>query len=343
MWSVRRGTAIAAGAAVVLALTGCLRADGPSGEPAATAGRSITFTASGDVGTTDEAAGTLAQIGRLAPDVHFALGDLSYGAPGEEEAWCDFVTTHVGAEVAFELLTGNHESNGDDGDIRAFAECLPNRLPGLIGDYPSQYAVDLPADAPLVRFVMISPAITFPDGTWSYGAGSDRLEWTERAILGARDAGIPWVVVGMHKPCLSVGNYDCDPGSELVDALVEAGVDLVIGGHEHLYQRSMQLSISGGCPSVAPGAVTLDCVADDDDDLVQGAGTVFVTAGTGGTTLRDVRADDADAPYFAAWSGANVEPSWGNIEVRASEEVLDLEFVPAIGTFTDRVRIRATG
>ncbi|GAA1061274.1 metallophosphoesterase [Agromyces bracchium] len=340
---MRRGAAIAAGAAAVLALTGCLGPGSPGGEPAGTDGRSITFTASGDIGMTDESAATLADVGRLDPDAHFALGDLSYGEPGAEGEWCDFVTGHVGDAVPVELLAGNHESDGLNGDIAAFAECLPNRLDGLFGDYARQYAVDLPADAPLVRLVMISPGITFPDGTWTYDRGSERYDWTLQAIEDARSAGIPWVVVGMHKPCLSVGNYDCDPGPELVDMLVESGVDLVIGGHEHLYQRTAQLAVGEECPSVAPEDITAACVADGGDDLVQGDGTVFVTVGTGGTTLRDIRSDDTDAPYFAAWSGANADPSWGNLEVRVSEEALDLDFRAAVGSFTDHVEIRAAG
>ena len=35
----------------------------------------------------------------------------------------------------FELLAGNHESGGLNGDINDFSACLPNQLPGLIGTY----------------------------------------------------------------------------------------------------------------------------------------------------------------------------------------------------------------
>ena len=29
----------------------------------------------------------------------------------------------------------------------------------------------------------------------------------------------------MHKPCLSVGNYECDPGADVVDLMLDTGVD----------------------------------------------------------------------------------------------------------------------
>ena len=101
----------------------------------------------------------------------------------------------VGAGYPFELVAGNHESNGQNGNINDFSACLPNQLPGVVGTYGRQWYVDVPAEDPLVRYVMISPGLTFPDGTWSYAAGSPRYNWTAAAIDGARTRRIPWVVV----------------------------------------------------------------------------------------------------------------------------------------------------
>ncbi|MBM7504938.1 metallophosphoesterase [Agromyces aurantiacus] len=349
---MRRRPSIGASVLVLagfLALAGCTPSGTPDragigGTPGATPS-ALTFTAEGDIGSSEHAAATLDQVRELDPAVHFALGDLSYGTTGEEGDWCAFVEEHVGPDIPVQLVAGNHESDGRNGAIEAFADCLPNRLPGLEGDYPRQYLVDLPAEAPLVRFVVISPGITFrgAEGAWSYAAGTERYDWTRAAIDGARDAGIPWVVVGMHKPCLSAGNYACDPGADLVDLLVSGGVDLVLTGHEHLYQRTDQLRFSGACESIAPDAITPACVADDGAALARGDGTVFVTVGTGGTTLRDVHPDDPDAAYFASWSGANADPSWGNLIVRVTPSALDVRFVAAVGRFEDRFRISADG
>jgi 3',5'-cyclic AMP phosphodiesterase CpdA len=308
----------------------------PDAEP------SLRFTASGDFSATEEAQATLEQIDALDVDLHLALGDLSYGETGEEREWCEFVTDRVGTDLPFQLLAGNHESEGLDGDIDAFAECLPNRLPGLEGEYARQYFVDVPAAEPIARFVMISPGITFRDGPWSYAAGTERYEWTRRAIEGAHDADIPWLVVGMHKPCLTIGDYECDPGPDIADLLVSSGVDLVVSGHEHIYQRSAQLGTGDACASIAPEAITSACVVDGGNRLEQGRGTVFVTVGTGGRELRDVHTDDPEAPYFAAWSGANAEPSFGNLDVRLTESTLEARFVAAVGSFDDRFRLTAS-
>lgn len=339
----RRRAAVAVAAGLVLtACAGPLTGGDAPAPPSPWSGPGLRFTASGDFSATEEAGATLEQIDALDAELHLALGDLSYGETGEEREWCEFVTDRVGTDFPFQLLAGNHESDGQNGDIDAFADCLPNRLSGLVGEYARQYYVDAPAEEPLVRFVMISPGITFRDGPWSYEEGTERFEWTREAIEGARDDGIPWVVVGMHKPCLTVGDYGCDPGPDIVDLLVSTGVDLVVGGHEHIYQRSAQLGVGDACPSIAPDAVTSACVVDEGTQLAKGRGTVFVTVGTGGRRLRDVHTDDSEAPYFTAWSGANAEPSWGNLEVRVTESTLDARFVPAVGSFDDRFRLTAT-
>lgn len=304
----------------------------------------VHFTASGDLSSSSDAAATLSQVGSIDPDLHLALGDLSYGATGAEQAWCDFVTARVGAGFPFELIAGNHESNGLNGNINDFSSCLPNQLPGLIGTYGRQYYVDVPEVNPLVRFIMISPALTFPDGFWSYDAGTPRYQWTANAIDGARAAGVPWVVTALHRPCLSVGQYSCDSGADLMNLLVNKRVDLVLGGHEHLYARSKQLAHGASCPSIVPGAYSSGCVKDSDNSLTKGAGTVFAIAGTGGTPLRDVNTSDVETPYFAASSGLNKNPSFGNLDVSATADTLTAAFRPTSGgTFTDAFTIGAGG
>src|SRR5918998_3636550 len=117
----------------------------------------VHFTAVGDFHNTSNTSSVLNAINTADSDLTVALGDLSYGTTGQEQAWCDFVTARVGAGYPFELIAGNHESNGLNGNINDFSACLPNQLPGVVGTYGRQYYVDVPADEPLVRFILISP------------------------------------------------------------------------------------------------------------------------------------------------------------------------------------------
>jgi PKD repeat protein len=303
----------------------------------------VRFTASGDFSGSANAASVLSAIGTIKPDLHLALGDLSYST-APEETWCDFVKARVGQTLPFELVAGNHESNGEGGSINNFSACLPNQLPGVTGTYGRQYFVDVPAEAPLVRYVMISPALTFPDGEWQYPAGSARYNWTAAAIDGARTANIPWVVVGMHKPCISMGAYACDPGADLLNLLVNKRVDLVLSGHEHLYLRTHQLATSANCPSLVPGSTSASCIVDSDSTMTKGAGTVFAIVGTGGTPARDVNLTDTERPYFATWAGLNANPTWGSLDVSATATTLSANFARAAGgTFADSFTIGAGG
>lgn len=300
------------------------------------------FSAVGDFGATSNTAAVLSDIKARGDDLTLALGDMSYGTVGTEPTWCDFVSSRLAPGYPFELLAGNHESNGLNGNINDFASCLPNQLPGVIGTYGRQYYVDVPKTNPLVRYVMISPGLTYPDGAWSYAAGSPRYQWTAGAIDGARAAGIPWVVVGMHKPCLSTGQYTCEPGAAITNLLVEKKVDLVLSGHEHLYERTKQLGFGAGCSALVPASYNAACVVDSDSALGKGAGTVFATVGTGGVSLRNLNPTDPEAPYFANGSGLNYKPSYGSLALTATADSLSASFTStAGGTFSDAFTIAA--
>lgn len=198
-----------------------------------------------------------------------------------------------------------------------------------------------PAQDPLVRFVMVSPGIDFKDGRpLDYSKDSERWRWTADALEGAETAKIPWTVVGMHTPCLSVGTYDCQAGQEFTNMLMEKKADLVLTGHDHNYQRTHQLGAGTACPDLVPQTFSAACLKDSDASMAHGAGTVFVTVGTGGVGLYDVQDSDPEAGYFAAWSGRNRDPAFGTLDVTATADQLSARFVPAEGyTFTDAFTI----
>lgn len=338
-------------AAIMVTLTSCGSPTASDTSPARTVAptpvatsaapeRTITFAALGDIGTSADASDVLTELGQAAADLTVVVGDLSYAKVGAEQEWCEFVKERVGASHPFELVSGNHESDGQNGNINDFSACLPNQLPGLVGTYGRQYYLDVPLEQPLVRFLMISPGLHFPEGRLDYDRGGTDYRWTEEAIDSARAAGIPWVVVGAHKPCVSVGQYGCDSGSDIFALLLEKRVDLLLHGHEHLYQRTAQLTTgTPDCPELVPGRYHRSCVADNDGTFEQGVGTIAATVGSGGRTLRSVDPDDPEALYFAASSGRNREPTFGFLKVTAAEDRLSAEFVGVNGTFEDEFTI----
>ena len=298
----------------------------------------VHFTATGDYASTANTNAVLDAIAAADPDLNIALGDMSYGDPGGEPAWCDYVTGRVGAGFPFELIAGDNESNGQDGHINNFSACLPNQLPGLVGTYGRQWYVDVPQVDPLVRFIMFSAALPFPDGTtWSYAAGTPRYDWTAAAIDGARADDIPWVVAGTHEPCVSLGP-SCSIGGDILRLLVSKNVDLVLHGHEHLYARTHQLGYRTNCATIQ-GTYDADCVVDRDGQMIAGAGTVLATVGTAGRSLTNIGSNDAELPYFAALAHAGRTPAYGFLDVEVTADDLVARFVATNGTLEDSFTI----
>jgi hypothetical protein len=325
---------------VLLALLAGLAGAGGQHAPAQ-AQAEVHLTVAGDYGARATTDAVLRTVAKLAPDAHFAVGDLAYRDIAPERAWCSYVQQRVGTALPFEVLAGNHESSDvADGAIAEYAACLPNRLPGLVGTYGTQYAVDLPAAAPLARVIAVSPYLTFGSTRWDYRRGDARYSWLSARIDEARAKGIRWILVAAHVPCLSVGGYACPAPRDFVDLLMAKKVDLVLTGHEHAYLRTHQLrAAAAGCATLTVGSTNTACIADRDNSYAAGAGTVWATVGTGGIPLRTVHSGDGEAGYFAAFAGANRSPSYGVLDLRITADRLSASFVPSQGTLADRFTV----
>ena len=301
---------------------------------------SFTFTAAGDYGSSKDTTATLDLMARSDATFNLALGDLSYSDAPEAE-WCDYVHSKVGETFPFQLVAGNHEDDfGEDGHISEFASCLPDRM-GSVGNYPEEYYFDYRG---LARFIMISPDLTIDGEHYFYGGANKHYEWVADTIDGARAADLPWVIVGMHKNCLSVGAYYCNIYQELMSLLVEKKVDLVLHAHDHTYQRTGQLATGSSCAMVKVDSFNDDCVVDtgEDNAYTKGAGPVFVVTGAAGAELYEVTPDDPEAGYFVEWMGVNNEPRKGFTEFTVSRAEISAEFVGSTSTsdFTDKFAIR---
>ncbi len=312
---------------------------------------SFTFTAGGDIGGNSASAATLNLIAQSGSQFHLALGDLSYSEITPESAWCSYVQSSVGSTFPFELISGNHEDgvDGQDGLIDNFAQCFPDRLGG-VGTYGKEYYFDYPASSPIARFLMISPDLDFTNGGYySYAAGTAHYNWVANTIDNARAAGIKWVIVGMHKVCISIGIMSCDIGNDLNNLLVSKKVDLILQGHDHDYQRSKQLALnSTTCPAIQAETYNSNCVVNDGStgNYTKDAGPVTVIVGTVGEDLHTLNTADGDAGYFANWMGNNINPTHGLTQFTLSSDQLTVSAnfmgTSASNNFTDSFSITSS-
>ena len=89
-----------------------------------------------------------------------------------------------------------------------------------------------------------------------------------------------------------------------------------------------------------PGGYDADCVEDSDSAFTQGAGSVAMVVGTGGNSLYDVNAADAESDLLPFHLGPEQDPVWGSLDVVATDDSLQASFVRAAGaTFTDSFTI----
>lgn len=302
----------------------------------------VVFTAAGDAGMGKDARATFDVVGKVRPDFHLALGDHSYAGRGSEPRWCQMVTDKVGRDVPIQLVAGNHEDDsGQDGHIGNFARCLPDRMSSE-GEYATQYWFDV---RDRVRVIVISPDLTIDGHHYYYGEQNEHYRWLSDVIDQARTAGIRWVVVAMHKNCLSIGEYYCNIYQDLLNLLVSKNVDLVLQAHDHTYQRTKQLGLSSSCPVLSLDSFNPACVVGHAGEgrYGKGAGAVFVVVGTAGGRLYRLNDGDPDAGYMAKTMGANREPRKGVLKVVATADELRGQFLGSTDTsgFGDRFTISA--
>ena len=345
-------TGVAQGSTVTYTVT-AIDSSGNRSEPASvsattpTAPTSFTFAAAGDHGANPKAAASLAALDASPAAFYLAVGDMDYDQTLTDAAWCDYVHAGLptkGASFPFEVVTGNHEDDfGANGSILNHAACLPDRLGSTIGPgaaYGTEYAFDYPAGAPLARFIMISPELTVAGTKYHYVPGNPHYDWLANAIDTAHASGIQWVIVGMHFPCLSAGQYTCAAGPQLMNLLVSKHVDLILHGHEHSYQRSKQLALDPTtCPSIPGSGYLPGCVVDDGLDGVypKGAGSVDVIAGTFGQGLYNTYPTDPEAPYFVKLDTS----SHGFMQYTVTADRIDAAFTKIDGTLQDSFSIVA--
>lgn len=271
------------------------------------------------------------------------LGGLSYGAPGTEQSWCNYVKSLVSPSIPFELLAGNHEDGGEqqNGLIDNFATCLPDKL-GVTGIYGKEYYFDYPKLAPLARIIQIGSGLTFtygngtyPNGSkWNYTDGpvpTPHYTWLVNAIDGARAKNIPWVIVGMNKNCITSGVMGCETTTDLMNLLFNKKVDLVLQAHEHSYQRSKQLAWG------SPDVYTASYVNNDGlrGVYTKGQGPVLVIDGTAGIDLYNLDMSRPTFSYFAAMNNK----TFGYMKYNVTPNRIDASFIPTTGTFNDNFSI----
>jgi hypothetical protein len=275
---------------------------------------SFTFGVAGDFNSTSNTDTVLKGAASAGINFFLGVGDLSYDTQGSPAGWGTYAKKLIGS-VPFVFIMGNHDAS----QVDQFASALPNPITSAQGTYGKQYYFDYPLTAPLARFIMISPV----DGTKD-------LAWLKTTIDSGRAAGLKWIIVGMHQPCVSTGQKTCEIGQDTMDALTTNKVDLVLFGHDHNYQRRKQVTCAKA------NSFDATCLVSPGPDYKKGAGTVMLVVGTGGNSFYTTNTSDSESGYFAALNS----DTYGYAKITITANELNESFQKtAGGAFSDVFRI----
>jgi hypothetical protein len=250
------------------------------------------FTAFGDQDTTFDSVGTTTQIRTQNPAFHLHAGDISYAENGGDglltdqynpnvwDTWFNLVEPAAGS-LPWQVAMGNHEmevwySPDTYGAIYArfdFPGELTSSTPPVYYSWTYGNVGFLSLDANDVSFEI--PA------NLGYSGGA-QVAWLGSTLASLRaNPDIDFIVVYFHHCAFSTcSTHGCDGGVDqyFVPLFDQYTVDLVINGHNHIYERTDPI-ISGSATQEAPIGTVLNNGGSSP------AGTTYITAGGGGKSL----------------------------------------------------------
>jgi hypothetical protein len=250
------------------------------------------FTAFGDEGVTYDAVATTNLIRAQAPAFHLHAGDISYAESGgsglitdtyDPRIFDSFFTQiePVAASIPWQVAVGNHEMetwyspDGYGGQFKRFSFPTANRTYYTF-TYGNVAVLSLDAND-------ISNEIPANNG---YSGGA-QTRWLASQLAAYRErSDIDFIVVYFHHCAYcSCTSHSSEGGvrTNWVPLFDKHSVDLVINGHNHIYERTDPLK-GGIVTTAAPIGSTVTPATQ---------GTTYITAGGGGESLYKFSATDS--------------------------------------------------
>jgi 3',5'-cyclic AMP phosphodiesterase CpdA len=230
-------------------------------------------------------------IERIGPLFNLVNGDLCYANLSADRirAWSDWFdnNSRSARHRPWMPAAGNHENERGNGPIGYGAYQTYFALPDAKSD-PEVRGLWYAFTAGAVRVISLNnDDICYQDGGNSYVrgySGGAQRRFLEAELAAAQgDTTIDWIVVCMHQTAISTANAngaDLAIRQQWLPLFDRYGVDLVVCGHEHHYERSHP--IRGAMPTDTLTPVPVDAGSDVIDTTM---GTVHLVIGGGGTSI----------------------------------------------------------
>lgn len=176
----------------------------------------------------------MVENGEIQAVIH--SGDIGY-ADGFEPHW-DVFFNHVesiASKIPYMVTPGNHEFwfNFSAYKHRFY-------MPGTLDEGGSGDNMFFSWDLGYTHFIALNSETAVDTANFA----GDEIEWVRQNLAAVDRSKTPWIVAHFHRPMYCSSDHACgDKGSEklrqqMEDVFKEYGVDLVLSGHVHAYQRT---------------------------------------------------------------------------------------------------------
>jgi hypothetical protein len=234
----------------------------------------FTFSSAGDWGCNSNTDDTVNSIQNQNTELVLGLGDYSYQSTAN--CWLSAVNP---IDEKMNITIGNHE-NSDSEDLNTYLNHFNMTSQYYSFDYQNIHFLSMATEIP-------------------YSSGSSQFLFVKEDLRNASNSqNIDWIVVYFHKPMYSSPNScsasSCQGVSSLRDTyhpLFDTyGVDLVLEGHTHNYQRSFPIKYNLNNPS---NPIITDNNLHNYSDP---EGQIYAIVGTGGVNFHSLSGQS----YFTA-------------------------------------------
>lgn len=239
------------------------------------------FGAAGDWGCSSNTGKTVSNIrSHSGPERVLGLGDYSYTST--PTCWLNIIDP---IKSRMRITIGNHEDDSNEG----FSQYM-----SAFGLSSTVYAFTYGN----VRFIVMDSDRN------SFSSGSSQHSFVKSQLQSAsQNSAIKWIIVYIHKPfytapntcdssgCTNTGSTARNLRNTYHPLFDQYGVDVVLAGHVHNYQRTFPLKYDPGSPDSPTRTSTATT------DYFDPVGQIYAIVGTGGVGLFGL----GSKPYFVKY------------------------------------------
>jgi hypothetical protein len=279
----------------------------------------------GDWGCNSNTDKTVNSIKAQSPELILGLGDYSYESSAD--CWLDTIEpiynffNNPNANN-MQISIGNHE-NSDSEDLTTYLNAF-----SLTRQFGQVYSFNFNN----VHFLSMATEI-------SYSSGSSQNVFVKNDLAAAAaNPNIDWIIVYFHKPMYSSPNScsSCDGESSLRDIyhpiFDQYGVDIVLEGHAHDYQRSFPIKFNSN--SKSNPIITNNNI----NNYIDPEGQIHAIVGTGGVNFHSL---DGKSSFIASQQSSRFGHL--NIDIQNSGTNLIGKFISNEGGILDQFTISKSG